>query len=297
MEDAMSDLTPEDQDLLARARGAHQPTDADRARVRAAVVASLCVGTGLTVTTAAAPAAASAMVGGVVVKILVGCAVAAGLGLGASAAFHAAHAQREVVVAAAAPIAPGPSEAMPAATLARPWPLEPTAPAPSAISALPPAVVSVPTPVRMPRAPSIPLATAPPRETSAPWTASTSAPLNDSPTAEVAAAPATAAIDAFGPALTTSAPTVEAEMGLVRSGVDALHEGDPSRALALFDEHARLYANGVLAEERAGERVIALCDLGRAADARAAATEFLGAHAHAPLAARVRASCAGANGR
>jgi hypothetical protein len=83
-------------------------------------------------------------------------------------------------------------------------------------------------------------------------------------------------------------------MRLVGAAVDALHKGDPARALVLLDEHARSYANGVLAEERAGERVIALCDLGRVAEARSAATDFLRAHAHAPLAGRVRASCAGA---
>jgi hypothetical protein len=114
-------------------------------------------------------------------------------------------------------------------------------------------------------------------------------------TAEASGPPPAGAPDSLAAAAPAPATmtTVQAEMRLVRTGVEALHAGDPTRALALFDEHARAYPNGVLAEERAGERVLALCDLGRATEARAAAAAFLQAHARAPLAERVRASCAG----
>jgi RNA polymerase sigma-70 factor (ECF subfamily) len=61
----------------------------------------------------------------------------------------------------------------------------------------------------------------------------------------------------------------------------------------LLDKHARSFPNGILAEERAAERVLALCALDRMADARAAASAFLRAHPHSPLAARVKSSCAG----
>jgi outer membrane protein assembly factor BamD (BamD/ComL family) len=86
--------------------------------------------------------------------------------------------------------------------------------------------------------------------------------------------------------------TLEAETRLVRAGVGALHAGDSVHALALFDEHARLYPTGALAEERAAERVIALGDLRRCDDARAAALAFLRDHPSSPLAARVRTACA-----
>jgi outer membrane protein assembly factor BamD (BamD/ComL family) len=92
----------------------------------------------------------------------------------------------------------------------------------------------------------------------------------------------------------TPAPTpssTEAETWLIRKGVAALHAGDPARALALFDEHARHFPDGLLAEERAAERIIALHDLGRDAEARAAATAFLRAHPGSPQAERVRAAC------
>jgi hypothetical protein len=91
----------------------------------------------------------------------------------------------------------------------------------------------------------------------------------------------------------TAAPTtLDAETQLVRAGVGALHAGDPAGALAAFDQHARLYPSGFLAEERSGERVLALCDLGRAADASEAARAFLAVYPRSPLAARVRGSCA-----
>jgi outer membrane protein assembly factor BamD (BamD/ComL family) len=91
--------------------------------------------------------------------------------------------------------------------------------------------------------------------------------------------------------------TIEGETHLLRDGLAALHAGDPARALALFDEHARRYASGVLAEERSAERVVALHDLGRVVEANQAAAAFLRDHPRSPLRARVRAACAPAPNR
>jgi outer membrane protein assembly factor BamD (BamD/ComL family) len=85
--------------------------------------------------------------------------------------------------------------------------------------------------------------------------------------------------------------TLEAETRLIQSGVRALHAGDGARALALFDEHARLFQAGALAEERAAERVAALGQLQRCDEARAAAAAFAREHPNSPLTARVRAVC------
>jgi hypothetical protein len=85
--------------------------------------------------------------------------------------------------------------------------------------------------------------------------------------------------------------TLEAETRLVRAGVAALHAGDNTRALALFDEHARMFPRGALAEERAAERVIVLGELRRCDEARSAAASFLRDHSSSPLAARVGAVC------
>jgi hypothetical protein len=46
--------------------------------------------------------------------------------------------------------------------------------------------------------------------------------------------------------------------------------------------------------ECSGERVIVLCRLERTSEARAEASRFLSEFPNAPLAARVRSSCAGA---
>jgi hypothetical protein len=91
--------------------------------------------------------------------------------------------------------------------------------------------------------------------------------------------------------------TLEDETRLLQGGVAALQAGDPARALALFDAHTRAYPHGALAEERAGERVTALCNLGRIAEARSAAASFLQDYPHSPLADRVRASCRSSDGR
>ena len=69
----------------------------------------------------------------------------------------------------------------------------------------------------------------------------------------------------------------------------ALRSGQPARALELFELHERLYPRGVLAEERDAERALALADLGRTVEARAAIAHFLQAHPASPLAARLLA--------
>ena len=95
------------------------------------------------------------------------------------------------------------------------------------------------------------------------------------------------------PSALSSPTTLRAETALIRAGLDALHSGDPSRALALFDEHARAFPAGVLADERDVERITALCDLGQNAKARDAAASFLGRRPNASLAGRVLSSCGG----
>ena len=91
------------------------------------------------------------------------------------------------------------------------------------------------------------------------------------------------------PAARPSAPAVADEASLFHDGVVALRSGQPSRAVVLFDFHARLYPQGVLADERVAVRALALADLGRATEAHAAIDRFLQAHPTSPLAARLLA--------
>ncbi|HEY8090081.1 MAG TPA: hypothetical protein VIF09_19605 [Polyangiaceae bacterium] len=102
-----------------------------------------------------------------------------------------------------------------------------------------------------------------------------------------AAIPSHRPVDPPGPA------TVADEARLLREADAARSSGDAARALTLLEEHDRRYPGGVLVEERSAERVVVLCALGRASEARAAGEAFLREHPSSPLAARVRASCAG----
>jgi hypothetical protein len=91
--------------------------------------------------------------------------------------------------------------------------------------------------------------------------------------------------------------TLEAETRLLRDADVALRSGDAQRALALLDEHAARFPDGVLQEERAAERVLALCGLGRTSEARADVDRFLRERPRSPLADRVRSSCVAGDGR
>jgi RNA polymerase sigma-70 factor (ECF subfamily) len=86
---------------------------------------------------------------------------------------------------------------------------------------------------------------------------------------------------------------VAAEAELLRQAEVARKAGDAPHALALLDEHRTRFANGVLVPEREAERVVVLCALGRAGEARSAAAAFLRDWPRSPLAGRVRATCGG----
>ena len=103
-----------------------------------------------------------------------------------------------------------------------------------------------------------------------------------------ATAPATAAAE------TAPVPSpLDAEIALVRDAREALRVGNPARALALLDDHARRFSGGALAEDSDALRIQALCALGRAGEARGLATRFLASHSASPYAPSVRASCGG----
>ena len=83
------------------------------------------------------------------------------------------------------------------------------------------------------------------------------------------------------------------DLDLLRKVHTALLGRRSEAALSLLDHAARSLDLGPLAEEAQVARVSALCQLGRAVDARAAADRFLVAWPTSPLAARLRDGCAG----
>jgi hypothetical protein len=83
--------------------------------------------------------------------------------------------------------------------------------------------------------------------------------------------------------------TLAAENQGLREAHAAMQGGDPARALALLDEQQA--KGSLLREEREAARVLALCQLGRVDEGRAAAARFLQESPRSPLADRVRAAC------
>jgi hypothetical protein len=304
----MSKLEPVDQALLDLAREGHDPTDEDRARVRGHLAGRLGMGAGLALastTVASASGAASvvggataagggvaAVGGGVVIgaKVLAGLAVVALLGGGSVAyvrATSAGPAPKDAVVSSQV------SRAVPEAKENHAGPPSAGPPSASPPRASPVATTEYP---RAPVATSSPALEAP---SASPITIGS--PLGRSsppPVPSPSSAPSSiseALPPPSPPAIAIASTTLEAETRLVHAGLAALHGGDAVRALAFFDEHARSYPNGVLAEERDVERIEALCTLGRSDAVRVAASTFLRAHPGSPLVQRVRASCAAAH--
>lgn len=89
------------------------------------------------------------------------------------------------------------------------------------------------------------------------------------------------------------AGTMADELDLLQRSQLALDEHRTAVALRLLDAYAAAYPAGVLREEAAAQRVLALCARGRDAEARAIAAVLLRDAPRSPAATRVRASCGG----
>jgi hypothetical protein len=325
----VSRLPPEDRALLALARGVDEPTAADRARVGRALARKLGAGAGLVVAatithavassssaagnaaaagagvvgqgaagaagvagTASAVGAASEAGGAgylgvlaavpLAAKILVVAAVLGGGGVSTYRALRAPAPAHEAAVSAPASrvAVTGASASQLVARRAEPSVSAPNLPVPLALAPL----ASAASPrASFPIAPIAPIA--PPSPAASAGVARTVTTVSPRPGVAPAAGPS---------ASREPAPdALVAETGLMREAMAALKGGDASRALALFDRHAREFPNGILAEERGAERVLALCELGRSEDAARGAASFLREHPASRLAGRVRSSCAG----
>jgi hypothetical protein len=298
----MSEIDQAGRALLALASDAHDPTDADRARVRAALATRLGTAAGLglgTVVALGATAKASAgAAGSALATKLVGVAVAITTAVGVGAGIQLA--RRAADAPAAAPRAGAPEIDVPrrAPVTAAAAPARLPAPAPeqpTAHEASRAAPNDVPARGPSPVPPERVVATAPPPDTEPPALMDT----RDlpQPFAQRRVAATTGAID---PACAAAARRVGAgvadEARLVQDGVRALRAGQPACALSLFDAHARDYPDGVLAEEREAERALSLAELGRIPEARQAAAAFLRKHPASPLGVRLRHRIRGLDG-
>jgi hypothetical protein len=99
-------------------------------------------------------------------------------------------------------------------------------------------------------------------------------------------------VDSPRASASVGATSLAEETRLLHAAQRELARKNTSAALALLDEHASKFPRGALAEERTAARVIALCDLGRTAEARLAADAFVKKSPQSPLVPRLRGSCA-----
>jgi hypothetical protein len=317
VEVTVNHLSPEDRGLLDRARDGHEPTGADRARVRAALAAQIGLGASLVSTSAGAgsTALASSSFAGIAIKIAVTVAVVGGLTGAGALAYHRSARPAGVAPVVQTSSTPKPAQAMvvsrPAGPAAPPTEMARLSPLPESVAdnatpppvgdprtaspgvpAFPPATAILPA-RRNPDMPSLPITNgAKATAVSAREAPPVSGPVDAVPsrTSDTPAPPADSAIPAPPPP-PLPPTTLERETRLVGAAVTALHAGDAARALVLLDEHARQFPEGALAQERIAERITALCMLGRRDEARAAAGAFLRGHGGSPLVDRVRASC------
>ncbi len=287
----MNELGPEARAILEGGRDGDDPTAADRARIRASVARAIAGGGASLPGEAALPAQASGMLAGGWKVFLAVVAIGA-VGVVATIRFASSPAPAEppaVTTASAAELQAPPSQApavpLTAAispALAPPASGPPGESVPSAepIAHAPAAPTAVRAPAAEPRPPQpIPAPQDPVTVGERPSPASPPPP----PAVAATASPATAP--------TAPADTLVEETRRLREARAALKGGDAARALSLLDERGA--AGAQLREERAAARILALCELGRVADAQALGGRFLAESPRSPLADRVRASCAG----
>ncbi len=144
---------------------------------------------------------------------------------------------------------------------------------------------------RTPGAPrSAPVEEAPAEHVSGPITAppaEPATPRRSSPAPRKPAEP----VDAAEPVETPSATSLAEETRLLARARRALVKSWPKMALGLIREAEERFPNGVLRQERAALRVMALCDAGQLADGRKAAAAFLRTHPRSALRSRVESAC------
>lgn len=84
---------------------------------------------------------------------------------------------------------------------------------------------------------------------------------------------------------------IDDELALLGDAQDALRAGQPERALRLVQSHGFRFPNGALAQERMTVHVLALCALSRPNSARQVYAQLRRSVADAPVLERVRADC------
>lgn len=148
---------------------------------------------------------------------------------------------------------------------------------PSAVPSAPPPVVAVPQPPVA--APAV----------------TPSAGLALEPAPALSAAPAPAAqprsSKPVAPVPSVAPPSASEEALLVATAEAQLRSGHAAAALALYEQHLRDYPKGALRHESQSGRIVALCGVGRSAEARAEIERFAARHPSSPSLLRMQRAC------
>jgi hypothetical protein len=286
----MNDLSPDAKELLRAARAWYSPNESRIAAVRimldAQVGASVTQGAGVSGGHGAAPIGAAPWGVAHVVALSLFAAATAGGALMLASRHGSAQNPAPAVVSPRLPV----TGAVAGSVLAERPALAPSTPA----------VETSLTPAQLPEAPASVRAAHPARRRYRPIEEpqGVSAPASAAPPVAALAARDSVQTDVPPASPPAKAPEVSddslaQEISLLRAARTALEGGDPEGALALLVRHARLWPNGVLAEERLATRVLALCALKRFSEARTTAHQLESMAPHSPHLTRVRASCAG----
>jgi hypothetical protein len=272
----MSELDPQAKDLIGLAREGEGPTQAERSRLRGAVLARVGAGVAVLSATAGTASATTTAAGGSMARSFAAKVVVAIALVGAAGAGGYVTIGQVTKVASGAARVSGPAAA------------------PGMVQVVGPAV---PPP---PMAPGV----------QSPRESPTGSEMRSEDT-RAAATPASPSLAAARPVSigrapdTSTGPTttdraaalpdrsLDDETRALRSAIADLRDGHADRALAAIDAQESRFPGGALAEERAEARIVTLCALGRNDEARADASRFLRARPRSLLAGRVLASCGG----
>lgn len=265
----MSGLGPDAREILRNGRDGDNPSPADRARIRAALMATIATSAAATASSAANAAAEVGLPASVgATKPFIGSIWGGLFGKGMLVVFLGA--------AGAGAIAAWPKTDSPPNAVTPHIPEKPVSPN-----------IATPAPVP-PQVSQEDIA----EKTNDPKTIAPSPP--DRPKASnprSSPAPSSPKASEVPEVSEESADTLIAETQRLRQAHGAMRGGDPEKALALLSEQSAENEGQKLRAERAAARVLALCKLGRVAEAHAEAAAFLAQNPQSPLADRVRKAC------
>jgi hypothetical protein len=257
----MSELGPDARSILDAARGGDEPTDADRKRVHTSLARRIGVGAAILGTTTATTASA-------------GGATLAGVSVGVSTFTKAV-----VIVVGFVGVIGGGTYVVRRMTAPKPQPAHVATTNDTAKEPVKETTKDTASP-----APTNAPVIATPEPTVAPDPAPT-------PVVKVTASPMPIVAPTSAPTTAPSAKksAFDDELAAMQQA-QAVLGSDPQKALTLLDAQSKQFPSGAFAQERAGMRVVALCELGRP-EARAQAEAFLAAHPQSPMALRIRSAC------